>query len=351
MIDLRHVCVLIVTALAAALNLAAQQSPAEIPSSREIRVPVFVDTKSGQQVTDLEQKDLALFDNKTARPITLFKRLDAQKEPVNVILLLDAVNTPYQTIAYAREGVEKFLKLNEGQLASPTTVEVLTDQGMQASSGFTTNGLALSDELEHRQIGLREITRSSEWSGPERFQICINSLHQLLASVASLPGRKMVVWISPGWPLVSGPRVYLDAKQAQQIFNEIVSLSTKLRELGVTIYNVNPFGVNEPMQEANLYQSFLKGVSKLDQVNLGNLSIQVLAAQSGGLVIEGNSDVTGMIQQCMNDARSWYEVGFDPLPADKQNEYHHIEIKVDRPGAAVRTRDGYYANPVAVQAR
>ena len=218
-----------------------------------------------------------------------------------------------------------------------------------AFAGLTNEDIAAQVGLERHQIGLRQITRDSEWSGPERFQICINSLHQLLTSLASRPGRKLVVWISPGWPLVSGPRVYLDLKEERQIFNEIVNLSMNLRGLDVTLYNINPFGVNESMQEADLYESYLKGVSKQDQVQFGNLSVQVLAVQSGGLVIEGNSDVQGMIQRCVSDARSWYEIGFDPLPADKPNEYHHVEVKVDRPGAVVRTRDGYYANPVAIQ--
>jgi hypothetical protein len=58
--------------------------------------------------------------------------------------------------------------------------------------------------------------------------------------------------------------------------------------------------------------------------------------------------VTGMMAQCLQDVKSWYAISFDPLPADKQDEYHHIEVKVDQPGLIARTRDGYYANPVAL---
>jgi hypothetical protein len=75
----------------------------------------------------------------------------------------------------------------------------------------------------------------------------------------------------------------------------------------------------------------------------------VLATQSGGLAIEGDSDVTGNIKRCLNDVQSWYEITFDPLPADKPNEYHHIEIKLDKPGLIARTRTGYYANPRIIE--
>jgi hypothetical protein len=74
----------------------------------------------------------------------------------------------------------------------------------------------------------------------------------------------------------------------------------------------------------------------------------VLAVQSGGLASESNSDVTGVIRRCLTDASSWYEITYDPPPADGPNQYHHIEVKLDQPGLAARARDGYYANPTFV---
>ena len=347
----RFVCTLML--LVASCPLAAPAQPAQpaTPSSQPMHLDVVVETKSGQPVTNLAQKDFTLFDNKSARPITSFKILRSTDGPVSVIVLLDAVNTPYQMVAYARGGTEDFLKSNEGKLANPTSIAVLTDQGVQIDDSFSTDGNALRDALARRQIGLREINRSSEWSGSDRLQICIKALHQLVTFAASLPGRKVVLWISPGWPLESGPRVYLDSRQEQQIFNEVVNLSTQLRQNRLTLYNINPVGVQESLLRADFYQAFLKGISKPDQAELGDLAIQVLAFQSGGLAIESNSDVAGMIQRCLLDAKSWYEIGFDPLPADKRNEYHHLEIRVDQPGLVARTRDGYYANPQPIQVK
>lgn len=315
-----------------------------------MRIDVAVDAKSGLPVTNLQQQDFTVFDNKAARPITSFRIVSGAEDPVKVIVFIDAVNTPFQMDSYAREGIMKFLKSNEGQLAQPTTVSILTDKGAVIDSGFTTNGNVLSDDLEHQQIGLREINRNSEWGFMDRFQICMTAMNQLLTFVNTVPGRKAVLWISPGWPLISGPRIDLDARQEDQIFNQIVSFSTRMREANLTIYNLNPVGVTEPLEREDFYTAFLKGVTKPNQVQVGNLAIQVLAVQSGGLAIEGNSDVAGMIQRCVTDLHSWYEIGFDPLPGDKPNEYHHIEVKVDRPGMVARTRDGYYANPEVIQA-
>jgi hypothetical protein len=109
--------------------------------------------------------------------------------------------------------------------------------------------------------------------------------------------------------------------------------------------------VTESLERADYYESFLKGITKPNQVEFGNLGLQVIAIQSGGLALEGNSDIAGMIQRCVADAKSWYEIGFTPLPADKPNEYHNIEIKVDQRDLTARTRDGYYANPAAILTR
>ncbi len=107
--------------------------------------------------------------------------------------------------------------------------------------------------------------------------------------------------------------------------------------------------MTESIERADDYQAFLKGITRPNQVEVGNLGLQVLAVQSGGLAFEGNSDVDGLIQRCLADAKSWYEIEFTPLPADKPNEYHHIEIKLDQRDLVARTRDGYYANPTVIQ--
>ncbi len=343
--------------LAASLSLIAlavpalAQLPSIAPPSQSLRINVQVDTKSGQPVTNLQQQDFTLLDNKAPRPITSFKIVSAAQEPVHVILFLDAVNTPYSLLGYARNNVQTFLKLNEGKLKYPTAIAFLTDQGAQILNGFSTDGNALNDALEHHQTGLREINRSSEWSGPERLQICLEAFHQLLGYAANLPGRKLVLWISPGWPLVSGPRVYLSARDAQQIFGDVVSAYTQFRQADMTLYNVNPVGVGESLGRADYFEAFLKGVAKPNDVQLGDLGVQVLSIHSGGLAIESNSDISGMIQKCLADAHSWYEITFDPSPADKPNEYHHIDIRLDQRDLTARTLDGYYANVQLIEPR
>ncbi len=341
----RIVCSFFALLLAAPSCAAAQESK----HSEGISIAVAVDAKSGQPVAGLTQQNFTVLDNKTPRPITSFKVLSAASEPVHIILLVDAVNMPFQALSYTRNGIEKYLKSNEGKLAYPTTFAILTDKGAQIAQGFSSDGNALNDSFHSQEIGLREITRASEWGAIERLQISLQAFQQLAGFAAGIPGQKIVIWFSPGWPLISGPNIELGARDTQQIFNNVVTISNQLRQDKIALYNINPWGINEPLGRTNYYESFLKAPTKPTDVQFGVLGLQVLAIHSGGLAIESNSDVAANIETCLNEFRSWYQIAFDPLPADKPNEYHHIEVRLDQRALTVHTTDGYYANPRALQ--
>jgi VWFA-related protein len=93
------------------------------------------------------------------------------------------------------------------------------------------------------------------------------------------------------------------------------------------------------------YQDFLKGVSKSSQVNVGDLSLQVLAVQSGGLALASSNDIVSLLDKCQADTEAYYELSFVPAVADHRDEYHNLLVQVAKPGLTARTRTGYYAEP------
>lgn len=323
-------------------------APSSPSPSQSIKLDVVVETKPGQLLMALHEQDFTVFDNKAQRPITLFKVETPKDTPVQVILYLDAVNTPYELLAQIRNGVDKYFKTNEGTLTHPTTFAFLTDNGVQFNNRFSSNGIKLSDDLEHDPVGLRQIIRSTDWGDIDRFEIGIKAIHQLMGLASKLPGRKIVIFISPGFPLLSGPAAQTSTKQRHQIFGDTIYLTNQLRQNDITFYTINPIGVSQPMYDANYYETFLKGLARVDDAQFAYLSPQVLSPQSGGLTLVSSNDIPGMIQRCLLDAQSWYRIAFDPLPSDKPNDYHHIEVHVGLPRAVARAREGYYANATPV---
>lgn len=325
---------------------AQQGAPATQSGNGRIYLDVVV-KKSGESVTGLSQQDFTLLENKTPQAITSFAEVNGREASIQVVIVIDAVNTTYQNVIFQREQLDKYLRGEGGSLSYPTVVALLTDDGLHAiQNSFTNDGNALSTALDQDEVGFRAIRRSSGYYGAEeRFQICLAALRRLIASVWKHQGRKIIIWISPGWPLLSGPNTQLDEKQEQQVFTNIVSLSTELMRGGITLYSIDPLGAAAAPEADWAYGDFVKGVRKLNQVVIGDLALPVLVIQSGGYPFGSTNGVADRLRQCLTDAVPYYEISFDPPAAKTKDEYHELEVKVAGHDVTARTRQGYYAQP------
>jgi len=327
----------------------SSQSTGSPSVDRNVRLDISVHSDAGQAVPALTEQDLTLLDNSHPQAFNSFKAVALGQESAEIIFVMDAANVRYSNFSYQQKQLQNFLR-GVGKLPHPSTVAVLTDHGAQIQKGFSSDGAALSKVLDGYFAGLRSITRSAGyWGATERLDLSLKAMGELTAYAKTLPGRKFIVWISPGWPLLSGPRIDLDNKQQQWIFDRIVAFSNELRAARVTLYDINPFGLQESLLNANYYRNFVKGVRRPKETEMGDLGLQVLAVQSGGKTITTNNDIADALAQCVAETRSWYEVSFPMPPAEKPDEYHHLEVRVSgKAGQAMltaRTRDGYYAQP------
>ncbi|HEX4155938.1 MAG TPA: VWA domain-containing protein [Acidobacteriaceae bacterium] len=330
------------------LPVAGAQSEKTAPAAaaQHITLDVTVNTKSGDAVDGLTAADFKVLDNKAVQPITSFRALTGAQAQTEVILVLDDVNLPYTRLAYARQQMGQMLSAHDGKLPYPTTLAILLDSGMKMQPVFTTDGNALRSSLDRTLIGLRTDTRSTGFYGAvERFQVSLSGLERLVDHESTRPGRKLIVWISPGWPILSGPEVQLSSQQMQNFFGDVVELSTKMREAQITVDAVNPIGTTEDLSRLDYYENFLNGVRSPGQVDIGDLSLQVLSVQSGGMVLNGSNDIAGLVERCFKQRETLYELSFTPAAGEHADEYHQIRVDVARPGVTVHSRTGYYAGP------
>jgi hypothetical protein len=87
------------------------------------------------------------------------------------------------------------------------------------------------------------MTRSQGFYGAaERVQISLCMLENRARYEATQPGRKLLIWLSSGWPSFSGSEVELTAKEQATLFRSVVVLSTELREARITLYSIDPLG-------------------------------------------------------------------------------------------------------------
>jgi VWFA-related protein len=337
--------VLVVSLLGAVAALSQQDSSPTQPVKDMVFLDVVVTPKSGGPVSGLQQQDFTVLDNKIPVTLSSFQALRGRETPIEVVLVIDDVNTGVEHVAYERSEIDKFLRADGGHLAHPMALAFLTDAGIKIQDSFSSDGNALSTALDQYTVGLHSIARSSGiYGAAERFDISLRALHELADREAARPGRKLIVWFSPGWPLLSGPGVeeQMTAKQEQQIFDNVVNLSTLLRQGRITLYSIDPLGSADFAGRAFRW-GFVKGVSKPSQAEWGDVALQVIAVQSGGLALNTGNDINAFLQACLADTQAYYELSFAPSVDQKRNEYHHLEIRVAKAGVVARTRQGYYS--------
>lgn len=267
---------------------AEQSSTASDLAGGRISLDVVVTPKAGAPVPGLPQQDFTVLVNKVPQPITWFHAIRGRQSHLKVILVIDDVNTGFERVAFERSEVDNFLRAEGGRLPYPTMLAILGDSGLTIQSTFSSDGNALSAALDKYNVMLHTIWRSGGiYAAIERFELSMNALLQLAAQEATLPGRKMMVWISPGWPLLSAPGldVQIDFQQRRGIYEDVVNVSRFLRHGGITLYNVDPLGSSDFLGRAFYWQAFVDGISKVSQAEWGNVALQALAVRSGGLAL------------------------------------------------------------------
>jgi VWFA-related protein len=332
-------CLVLICCGASAL---AQKPVQAHPEAQSILLNVQVTDKAGHPITGLTQSDFTLLEDGKPAPIRMFAALPGSDPgTVSIVLVIDEVNVGIDQVTFVRQQIAKFLRSYGGHLPASVSIDLLTEKDVTQLAPPETDGNRLASELEQSEAHFRPVPVTADWGPEERWQESIVALDKLEHYQAAKPGHELLIWISPGWAIFNpGGMMITDSEQAMWM-KWIVGFSTGLRDARITLDVVSPgFGLR-----ADQWEGFVKPVKKQGDANLANLSLQVLATQSGGRVLYAQNDPAHDLAACAEDATAWYAIRFDGQTDNKPDTWHDIEVKVDRPGAVVRTNNGYYSQP------
>jgi len=329
------------------IPLIAQQQPAATPAT--VTLDITVTGRSGKVVTGLTQSNFTVLDNGKPQEILSFNAIQAPATdpPVQVVLLIDTVNNSITNVAYERDQIATFLRKSGPTLSLPLSLISFSDSGAEVQEAPSTSTEVLLTNLNQMETKLHTINRSSGFYGAaERVNLSLKTAGQIAAQEQSIPGRKLLIWISPGWAYLSGPNINLSPRDQQLIFSNLVSLATTFERARITLYSIDPLGIaDEATTRASYYQEFLKPVPSAQKVQEGNLALQVLALHSGGKVINTGSNIADEIASCFADTSAFYVITVPRAAADTPNTLHTIQVKLSDPKLQARTLFGYYAQP------
>jgi VWFA-related protein len=314
-----------------------------------LHLDAVVTDKQGKPVTDLHAQDFTVLDDGHPVALTGFAANGINSNAISTVLIVfDTVNTSLADTAYARAEVMKYLKSDGGKLSHPVALFFFNGDGAVPIGNVSTNGNSLAATLQAAGSTLHPVRRSEGFYGAEeKLDRSLRTLALLTRAAAQQPGRKLMFWLSPGWPLLVGTQAYPSQKDLDIFFRWIVLMSNGLREARVTLFDVNPVRTpDEDFVQWNYYRSYLKGVPKANKATAANLALQVLATQSGGGAINPSSK--DLWQEIAGNVASYdtsYTFAFNRPQTQHPDEYHALKITVNNSDLVVHTRNAYYAEP------
>ena len=212
-----------------------------------IHLDVSVADRVGKASGGLTPSDFALLDNGEPAQILSLHPSDPAYENgrlTEVAVVLDDLDSPGAIFAQARSDLIKYLRQDNGRLAQPTSIYWLTSIGFYASARPTTNGNELAADVERnswpRAIWLRprRSVLAAFTGSTDNLSKALRSVYSLAVNWSEKPGRKVLVWVGPGWPS--------DISSSNDPFPLLVELVSRIRDARMVIYQASPWGEIDP---------------------------------------------------------------------------------------------------------
>ena len=172
------------------------------------------------------------------------------------------------------------------------------------------------------------------------------SLEALGNHLAGIPGRKNLIWITGGIPILTqGAR----DRWVNSYSTQVRGVAQRLATQGIAVYPVQATGlkvgflgtstVAEGTSRGQSENMHLRPMTRENDLRVWS-TMDVLADVTGGRAFRNTNDLTAGVSAAASDARGSYSVGFY-VPDNTDNRWHEFDVRVSRPGVRVLHRKGY----------
>ncbi|MDX1642981.1 MAG: VWA domain-containing protein [Thermoanaerobaculia bacterium] len=384
-----------------------------------VNVEVFVQDREGRPVTHLTRDDFLVFEDDRPVEVVNFYRVAGGRPDIDSLAAPQTVDTPlpereieplipesqrlhlvvyvdnYHLHALNRNRVFNRLRQFLQQTVSPgDEVMVATyDRSLHIRQPFTRDvqqvnrqllelekltGFAAEREAERSRALARIYETQSHyealWEAKQfaehahfGLQQALSGFEELLDSLAGLPGRKVLIHVSDGLPMVPGQDLYQAVQQrfadlsalgeafSRDTSRTYMQLIAQANSSRIAIYTIDAsglqihsgFGAEEPAVRSPFVVS-----TAVDAVRSSNLqdTLVMVADRTGGQSIINTNDVGDGLARFAVDLENYYSLGYR-APIENRGRYHRIEVRLkDRQrGWKIRHREGYRDKSVSLE--
>lgn len=178
------------------------------------------------------------------------------------------------------------------------------------------------------------------------------ALRAVVGAMATLPGRKSILYFSEALPLTDVVKPKFEA------------LIQEANRNNVSFYAVDAAGLRVHSEEARLARNVdlagAKGIGDVQRDDKGAWTKDIerqsdllssrpaavlgrLAKETGGFLIDNTNDLTSGFARMQQERTSYYLLGYQPMNTRADGRFRTVKVKVKRSGVTVRARPGYVA--------
>ncbi|MCZ7650682.1 MAG: VWA domain-containing protein [Thermoanaerobaculia bacterium] len=219
------------------------------------------------------------------------------------------------------------------------------------------------NEVDDARDSMYAVTRVRQYADSvmNDLTFSLRALKEMVDVLAGLPGRKAILYVSDGLPLIAGEDVFYAVEQKFKdrstalLESRSFDASRRFQELAfqananrVTFYTLDAAGLRTPTSiSAAERDPLASGI--VDSVHFANIQqpLRMLAESTGGRAIVNMNDPGPALGGIAEDFQTYYSLGYTP-GQEGSGRYHKINVKLKGKarGLEVRHREGYRDKPV-----
>ena len=270
---------------------------------------------------------------------------------VATVILLDAMDTPITAQQYLRQDLIKYFR----HMAPGTPVAIFQlDTEMHLIQGFSSDPqvlLAAAESKRDMPSLSKPIYGDRGQYRRARAQILRDGMRMMGRYLAGFPGRKNLIWFTGQAPMtirlgygfgdpfydnfdVTGDDPTLDNLTATLTTSRIAVYPVDVRGLGI-LPGFSAAGPGRPGAYSAARYMYLH-----DQ---NYMNLERVANQTGGEAFDNLNEFGPLIAKITSQTAGYYTLSYATTNQEWEGEYRNIALTVDRPGARLVYRHGYYA--------